>query len=147
MSNQRGPLSHPPKAPIWQHLCTPSGVPILPTQFPVQAQSNLIRSPSQASIMSLATKAQSQKIFEKLKSKPANKVSCPSDLEVHQLTPPRSALIAEQRIPLGLLYRSASTSVLIARPSTVTWEYTSLSSALPISIVSLSVDKEMLAVL
>ena len=93
--------------------------------------------------MSLATKVQSQKIFEKLKSKPANKVICPSPIKLHQLKLPRCALIAEQRILLGLQSPSASTSVLTARPSIVILEYTFPSSALRTSIVSLSVDKDL----
>lgn len=94
----------------------------------------------------LATKTQSQKIFEKLKSKPANKVqpiNCPplSSLESAGTSADdvnlvyRYALTAMQRTPHGHQYPSASISAWIAVRITETLECTSRLCAQPISTV------------
>lgn len=69
--------------------------------------------------MALATKTESQKIFEKLKQKPANKVGHVMSWPIPRgLTLFRSASIAVQRTRHGLLYLSPSISALTAQPTT-----------------------------
>lgn len=64
--------------------------------------------------MALATKAQSQKIFEKLKTKPANKV-CEAALNIlATIDKVRYVLIAGPKTQHGLRYHSAYTFALIA---------------------------------
>ena len=72
--------------------------------------------------MSSATKAQSQKIFEKLKTKPANKV-CPLTLRTTCTAKGvcRYALIVELRIQRGPRCHSVYISAWIARLTIVTW--------------------------
>lgn len=79
-----------------------------------------------------ASKAQSQKIFEKLKLKPANKVRnqhpasvCPycglfGPLFTHGLFADSYALTVAPRTRLGRLFLSVSTSASIVRPITAT---------------------------
>ena len=77
----------------------------------------------------MATKQQSQKIFEKLKTKPANRVS-PLKLGLRlPLTISRSALTVARRIQHGLRFLLASIYVLTALLYTETWAFTSLSFA------------------
>ena len=77
--------------------------------------------------MALATKAQSQKIFEKLKTKPANKVSAAAYTNIissiHSLFS-RCVSIVAPRIPHGPPFLSAYTSVLTAHLTTVTLVFT-----------------------
>ena len=77
-----------------------------------------------------ATKTQSQKIFEKLKTKPANKVGsrCPC-ASIVNLTGPRYALTVDRRIQHGPLCLLASIYVLTAPRIIVTSASTSPSSA------------------
>lgn len=87
-----------------------------------------------------ATKAQSQKIFEKLKTKPANKVS----ILPWPLVPPRAivaytgkryALTADRKIQRGPLFHLAYIFALTARQTTATSESTSRLFARRILIV------------
>lgn len=74
--------------------------------------------------MSSATKAQSQKIFEKLKTKPANKVYLHQVTELHheyELSDYRYASTAVRRTQRGLQYHSVYTCASTALPITVTW--------------------------
>ena len=71
--------------------------------------------------MSSATKAQSQKIFEKLKTKPANKVGLFHSIigfSIHRLKIDRYASTAAPKIQLGLRSLLVFTSVSIA-PRTI----------------------------
>lgn len=73
---------------------------------------------------SSATKAQSQKIFEKLKTKPANKVHLHQVLELeeeYELTSYRYASTAVQRIQRGPQYHSVYTCASTAPLITVIW--------------------------
>ena len=75
--------------------------------------------------MATATKAESQKIFEKLKTKPANKVGKSVERGRYQSAPDedhRYALIAEQKTQLGPQCHLAYTFASIALPTTATWE-------------------------
>jgi ADP-ribosylation factor GTPase-activating protein 2/3 len=78
----------------------------------------------------LASKSQSQKIFEKLRTKPANRVSKPKDPRPLRMIADYGmissyALIVGKRIPHGLQCPSESTSASIARRITATWVSTS----------------------
>lgn len=77
---------------------------------------------------SSATKAQSQKIFEKLKTKPANKVHHCEVLKLHYtfvLSVYRYASTAVRRTQRGLQYHSVYTCALTALQITGTWGSTS----------------------
>jgi hypothetical protein len=84
-----------------------------------------------------ATKAQSQKIFEKLKIKPANRVRMPHPVSVAYLTDgARYASTAAKTTRHGRPYPLAYTSALIVRQTTETLACTSPSFGPPTSTVS-----------
>ena len=78
--------------------------------------------------MMSATKAQSQKIFEKLKTKPANKVRSHLDYLAclpHADLSPRYVLTAAPKTQLGPPFLSGYTCAWIVQPTTETWVSTS----------------------
>jgi hypothetical protein len=87
--------------------------------------------------MALATKAESVKIFEKLKSKPANKVRSPPTNGFPSADGTRSASTAAPKTQHGRRCRSASTCASTAPPSTAISVSTSRSCAPQTSIVSM----------
>ena len=91
--------------------------------------------------MALATKTQSQNIFSKLKSKPANKVRCLAGRghggQEGLTVDCRYASTAAQRTQHGAPCRSASTCASTAPRTTVIWVFTSPLSGPPTSTVRL----------